>query len=198
MKKLSILPMVAVCLFSIQSAKAQLSAHIGVKGGLNVSTILNESTKYSTLNSPYAGVVLQLADYKEGFTRFMIQPELTYAIVGAKPVDGKTTLTYLNFATALQPFIGSAGFYLETGPQIGMLLSAKSNSDGVTTDIKNNLKKMDFSIFAGLGYISDGGFGINARLTKGFLSIDEYKSTNGYVSVGLSYVFGRGYIEGYE
>jgi hypothetical protein len=85
------------------------------------------------------------------------------------------------------------GFRLQAGPQVGFLIHAKSETNNVSTDIKDNLKAIDFAIGAGAGYVHPAsGFGVDARYNLGLSNINDdgpVKSTNRGFQVGVSYLF---------
>ncbi len=178
------------------SAHSQVAINLGIKGGANFSTFIGQDAeRASALTGPHFGTVVQFSwmGEDEGFMTYVIQPELYYSQQGAKSGSDKTTLSYLNFGTVIQRYVGSTGFYIETGPQIGFLLSAKSKVAGTTNDIKEQTKKTDFSLLAGLGYMFRSGLGINVRYSLGITSFDtDYDVHNATIGAGLFFVFGRG------
>ena len=95
----------------------------------------------------------------------------------------------------VQRYIASSGFYIETGPQLGFLLSAKEKAAGIETNIKSQLKKIDFSWNVRLGYKFNSGIGINARYGLGLTTINStgYDIRNAVISAGLYYIFGSKY-----
>jgi hypothetical protein len=160
------------------SANAQMEINAGVKGGANFSTFIGEDAeKASALVGPHFGGIVQFSWSGEdkGFLTYVIQPELFFSQQGAKSGSDKTTFSYVNFGTIIQRYIGSSGFYFETGPQVGFLVSAKSKTAGVTRDIKEQIKKTDFSLLAGIGSFEK-----------------DYDVHNATIGAGLFYVFGRG------
>ena len=86
------------------------------------------------------------------------------------------------------------GFRLQAGPQVGFLISAKSETNGVKADIKNQLKKIDFAVSAGVGYVHPpSGFGVDLRYNLGLSNINDdntdNKLTNRGVQFGVFYLF---------
>lgn len=93
----------------------------------------------------------------------------------------------------VQRYIASSGFYIETGPQIGFLLSAKSKSSLGNFDIKKDTRPVDIMLNFGLGYLHSSGIGVSARYGLGVTSVSkDYDVKNAVISFGLFYVFGRG------
>jgi hypothetical protein len=134
-------------------------------------------------------------------TMFSIQPELLYSMEGnlQKEGDMKATyaLSYLNIPVMAQLNTAS-GFYAETGPQVGFLMSAKYKLDDGTDeeefDVKDELKSIGFSWALGLGYKLKSGLGFGARYNFGLSSLDDSddpaKIKSSGFHVGLSYTFG--------
>lgn len=175
------------------SVTAQLTVNFGVKGGANFSTFIgSEAGTANSLTSPYAGGFAQFSagNNEDGFIRYAFLGELFYSGQGAKSNDEEIKLSYINLPIVVQRYFGGSGFYLETGPQIGFLISAKDKIGGETTDVKSDYKKTDFSLLGGLGYKFQNGLGINARYTLGLGSLDGSDTHNAMLSAGLFYVFG--------
>jgi hypothetical protein len=130
---------------------------------------------------------------------FSIQPELVYSIQGTTLEEGdldiKMNLSYLNLPILAQ--YNFSGFAIETGPQLGFLMSAKLKADGESMDIKDGLKGIDFAWAVGAGFQMPGsGLGINARYNIGLGKINDSegdeKIKNSVIQVGLFYMLGRG------
>jgi hypothetical protein len=85
------------------------------------------------------------------------------------------------------------GFRLEAGPQVGFLINAKAKMPNSTVDIKDNLKKVDVGLGAGIGYVNPASnFGVDARYNLGLSNINDNtssKSTNRGFQVGVFYLF---------
>ena len=174
------------------TAKAQ-DVNIGVKGGLNIYNINNSNVaKYDNL----LGFNLGLIGHIHLAKQLALQPELVYSAQGAKftneGVETKIHLGYINVPILLQ-YMFDNGFRLEAGPQVGFLVNAKSKRTNLTTDIKDNIKKVDVGLGAGIGYVNPtSGFGIDARYNLGLTNINESsspKSTNRGFQVGVFYLF---------
>lgn len=193
MKKIFLfLVVLSICSISLN---AQLQFSYGLKAGANFSTLLGEDAAgYDMLTGAAFGGLVRLSDSDEGgFLRYVLHSELYYSMQGAKSDDTKITLTYLHLPIMIQRYIASSGFFVETGPQVGILLSAKYKQEDASVDIKSDSKKIDFSLNVGLGYSFNNGLGINARYGAGLTSVSsESKARNVVISVGLFYVFGQG------
>jgi hypothetical protein len=126
---------------------------------------------------------------------FSVQPELLYSMEGSKYEESGVKLLYktdyINLPVLFQ--YNSSGFYGETGPQVGFLVSAKGESGGNSEDIKDSFKSINFSWAVGLGYKMSNGFGIGARYNIGLGNIADDADTNvklGGFHIGVFYIFG--------
>lgn len=188
---------IAAFLFCSFTLQAQVNVNFGLKGGANFSTFTgSEAPEASALKGPHFGGLAQITigQDEEGFLSYALQPEIFYSMQGAKFGEQKTVLSYVNVPVMIQRYVASSGFYLETGPQVGFLVTAKAKVDGVSADVKSEMKSVDFALNLGLGYKFGSGFGINARYSAGLTSLDKNGSDvkNGTISAGLFYVLGSG------
>ncbi len=184
---------IAVMVLGSLMIKAQTHVELGLKGGLNVATL---STAASNNNidpriSANLGGLAHIHITKE----FAVQPEFLFSGQGAKQtisnVEYKTNLNYIQIPVLLQYLIGT-GFRLETGPQLGFLVSAKNKAGDVMVDIKNRYKKTDVAWVFGAGYLTSSGFGIDARYNLGLAKINdnnEAKVANRVFAIGVFYQF---------
>ncbi len=173
MKKIMIL---SATIFLMMQAQAQ-DAHFGIKGGLNASSLsYPNNSDMQTKIGFNAGL---LAHIHTSSKMWAIQPELYYSSEGAKSKSNSNVslnLGYLNLPVLIQ-YMFDNGFRLEAGPQVGFLVSAKSMVGNTSTDIKNKMQSAVFSIPLGLGYLTTGGLGFDARYNFGISNI--YKSDYG-------------------
>ena len=167
----------------------------GPKAGINISNFTSGTgSESNTLVGFHVG----------GFVSFQfgkslaIQPEVLFSTQGAKYDDANTTIkdfkaNYLNIPVVAQLRM-SGGLYLETGPQIGILLSAKTDDETVK-DLYNSL---DWSWAFGIGLRSKMGLGVSARYNLGLTKVEDKLSTtafqpngkNSVIQLGLFYAFG--------
>ncbi|HSB93168.1 MAG TPA: porin family protein [Flavitalea sp.] len=184
-----------ILLFSFVLGALSVSAqdvhpHFGIKGGVNIANLnLESDADLSSKTSFYLGGLAHLHISQH----FAIQPELMYSGQGAKydETDDKINLNYITLPILAQYMTGS-GFRLETGPQVGALVSAKVKHNDNSTDIKDEYKKIDFSWAFGAGYVSNSGLGIDARYNLGLSNINDgtSKIKNNVFQIGLFYQFG--------
>lgn len=188
MKKLLFVVIAAI---SFATANAQGQLQFGLKGGLNLSniTVSNgfDGYSYSTLASFNAGAFLKVPVIRS----FSIQPELYYSGQGFKGDDGSggtytEHVNYLNIPV-LGKFTTRSGFYLETGPQIGVKLNAKDKENGLSQDVSSAYNSADFAWVFGAGYkIPMAPVGIDLRYNVGITNVanDSYYG-NGYGQYGV-------------
>ncbi|MEO7445828.1 MAG: porin family protein [Ferruginibacter sp.] len=173
------------------SAFAQTMS-VGVKAGANFANLKPEgSSPYSTKTDLHGGLLFHI----HVTDKFAFQPEVVYSGQGAKSKvnsKDKINLGYLN-VPLLGQYMFSNGFRIETGPQAGILMSAKAKTSNVSTDIKDELNGFDLAWTAGLGYKSTGGLGVDARYNFGLSNINKDdaagKLKNNVIQVGLFYQF---------
>ncbi|RXM38892.1 PorT family protein [Chryseobacterium sp. CH21] len=171
------------------STASSSPVRFGLKAGLNISNISN-----SDLNSKagfYGGVFANIPVAQD----FSVQPEVLYSGLGGKAKgnsNAKINMDYIAVPVMLQYNL-IPNLYVEAGPQFGFLVSAKAKSNGVSGDIKDNLKTFDFGIGLGAGYYFTQNIGVNVRYTAGLSDVPKNNtddaSRNGVFQVGLAYKF---------
>ena len=148
-------------------------AKYGLKGGLNISNLGG-----SDIEDNKAKIGFHLGGYVDVpvHTNLSVQPELTFSTQGCKFEDSddlRYNLNYLNIPV-MAKYNFPAGVSIETGPQLGILLSAKAKNDDYSENIKDNLKGTSFYWNFGLGYQPAGSqFGANIRYNLGLSRLDE-------------------------
>lgn len=189
-----------VLLFATATIFASAQVQFGLKAGVNFSTLGGDDFDEVTGKKSNTGFYFGGLAHIPISDNFGFQPELIYsAKQGLEFVESgdelNLNLNYLNIPLMLQ--YKTSGFYLEAGPQIGLLLTAKSKITigGVTAeeDIKDELKGVDFGINLGLGYVMSSGFGFGARYNFGMSNIvddPDADAKNRVFSFGLIYRFG--------
>lgn len=160
-----------VFLLAFMKIKAQMThAQFGLKGGVNVATIkVNAGNDYDSRTGFYLGGLAHIHVTKH----FAVQPEVVYSTEGGEmDNDFKTKLDYINVPVLAQLMCGN-GFRLQTGPQIGFLLSGKNESNDVEENVKDQLKTADLAWSFGASYISKSGLGVDARYNLGLTDINN-------------------------
>jgi hypothetical protein len=173
-----------------RNAVAQTLYGPGIKAGANFSTITgDDADDVETLIAFYAGFFYNVMISE----MFSIQPELVYSGQGAKFKDSdnaRLKLNYLNLSGILR-YNTKSGFFVGTGPQFGILLSAKIKDDNTTVDFKEFVKSTDFAWAFLLGYEFASGFGLYGRYNLGLANISEDSDgdvKNSVIQVGFRYV----------
>ena len=192
MKK-SCLLLIAAVSFSLTQAQ---SINFGAKAGLNLANVTgSDASGNSILVSFHAGVLAQFSVTNQ----FSVQPEILYSGQGTKfsssGESGTDKLGYINIPV-LAKYTTSSGFFVQTGPQIGFLLSAKESSGGTTMDFKSDVTSTDFSWVFGLGYLTSANIGIDGRYVLGFTNLEKNTGgstsgtlKNGVIQIGVFYLF---------
>ena len=135
---------------------------------------------YSRVDLTYSGAatrndMIPKSDFNAGvfaniplFNDFYLQPELMYSGQGNGFKDSATfNCNYIN-APVLFKYQHAIGLFVETGPQLGFLLSAKIKTPGRSFDITNQIQHTDFSWVFGVGYENpDTNLGIDIRYNLG-------------------------------
>ncbi|HMR93191.1 MAG TPA: porin family protein [Chitinophagaceae bacterium] len=179
----------------IVNAQAKFGAKAGVNfykfGGEDGGDLPSQKMKPGFYLGGFAQ--LPLAD------AITIQPELLFSNQGTlqKASGGKVTwnLNYINIPVMVQ-YNTLSGFYAETGPEVGLLMSAKQkmkmDGESDTNDIKEYLKGVNFSWGLGIGYRLESGLGIGARYNLGLSNIldSDGKFTNSGFTAGVSFLLG--------
>ena len=170
MKKIILFTVLAIfCFMANAQDEPTKSSDIsfGLKGGLNFSLITGDDT--DNLDGRVAFHVGAVAEFPIS-EKFSVQPELLYSAQGDKGafdgMDIKFKMDYLNLPV-MAKYYAAQGLSLEAGPQIGFLLSAKAEGGGVSLDIKDLFKSIDFGLGFGLGYKLENGLNFSGRYNVG-------------------------------
>ena len=168
--------------------------NFGIKGGLNVYSVNNEdNTGYGSRVGAHFGVL----GHVHLRPHFAPQPELVYSSQGATYTDGIGDvhyyhLDYINIPVLFQ-YMFHNGLRLQAGPQLGILVSAKSILNNSSTNL-NDTKPFDVSLSVGASFvIPSTGFGMDARYNLGLNNINKNSgpsSTNRGLQLGIFYIFG--------
>lgn len=159
--------------FSLSSTANAQAIWLGTKVGLNLATLNGQDVGGPViLPSANAGMLVQFALSD----RFSLQPEVQYSLQGADQhtVGGGQQFTlhldYVNIPVLVK-YILPIGLFFETGPQLGLLVSAKDDYQGGSVNVKDELKSTDFSWLFGAGYTFFSGLGVDARFNPGLINL---------------------------
>lgn len=198
--------LMGVLLISSFDAAAQGRTRVGLKGGLNASSLFYDSQGVNDKNERigfHLGVFTQ-APVGEFFA---IQPELLYMTKGASGTynvlgfAGKNTFR-LNYAElpVLATFKLGQAVELQVGPYVSYLINSNINSNGdfglgTSAINRDNFNKIDYGIAGGLNLYFGKAF-IGARYEQGLQQIansgaaktllGNAKNGVGLLSVGFS------------
>lgn len=164
-----------------------------MKAGANVSSVSDIDDSKSKFGF-YGGtfVNIPLAD------TFSFQPEVLYNGKGVKSdggADVSINLDYISVPVMFQ-YKATPQFYLEAGPELSFLVSAKAKAEGESEDMKEFINGFDFGVGVGAGYDFTPNFGANIRYVAGVTDIvkdneGDNTSRNGLFQLGLTYKFGK-------
>ncbi|CAM1370518.1 porin family protein [Tenacibaculum xiamenense] len=183
----------------------------GAKSGLsfsnlNIKNAFGAQSFDSSTNFHFGGVVeFKLSE------KFSVQPELLFSRQGNVAIfkggtgvvmmdfEDKTRLDYLNVPVMLKYYFIKK-ISVEVGPQIGVLLSAKSIIDDKSIpgdtqekrDIKDHIESIDFGVNFGVGSKLENGINFGLRYNLGVTDIvksDENTLKNRVFQVFLGYNF---------
>lgn len=208
-----ILSMIAVITFGFVNAQ---ETKFGIKAGANLSSWTGD-TDGVNLNPRFGFVIGGFAEIKLS-DKFAIQPELNYSTQGTKQdnfvflqnlhfdyyelptADIRWNLAYLNIPVMFKYYVADK-FSVEAGPQIGILLSAKTKTkiEGYTQttemDVKDFFKSIDFGLNFGASYDFTENVSIGARYNLGLANIaktidgDKSKLHNSVFTLSAAYKF---------
>lgn len=212
MKKISLFALALTTSLALCAQNTELRTQMsnkttfGIRAGANLANWkVNDfpaamEPKVNMKTSMHAGVFVNMPLG----TSFRLQPGLEYSGQGSKyevgTMKGEQDMHYLNVPIMFQ-FRSTGGFFAETGPQPGFLLSANETSGGVETDNKDDFDTFDLSWGVGLGFLSRVGLGVNARYNLGLVNTLEDGGGNNspnngpelknqVIQIGLVYHFG--------
>lgn len=206
MKKIILAVFIAVLTIGGVSAQATF----GVKAGVNFASILNENIDGVKGRTSFNfGVMAEI----ETSSSTSFQAELVYSGQGFKyeggTIDGDLVpedtykLDYLNIPLVFKYYINDE-FNFQIGPQVGFLVSSKTENDSVDSSVINDFfTTASFDILFGLGYKFENGLTFDARYNLGMTDIwkgpttnpgypyyyYEYGKANGVVQLSLGYYF---------
>lgn len=178
MKKLLFIAAFGISAVAVKAQDGGRSISFGIKAGANFSNLKfkseGEDDEMERKTGIHAGAFVNIP---VGLM-FSVNPELVYSQEGAKDEDEgfevKINLDYINLPVLLQ-YNNESGFFAETGPQIGFLMSAKTKiefeGDEEEEDVKEEFEKTNLSWAIGAGYRHASGIGFNTRYNLGLSNI---------------------------
>lgn len=171
--------LVLILAFSFHFAFGQSNFRVGVKAGMNSSTIGSWAYLYGftvARISYHLGTFVELPISK----KFSLQPEIQYSSQGNKKdffdeAHGHLKLNYLNISLLTKSYLLKR-FSGEVGPYAGFLIKAKDRDN---MDVTKDFKNLDVgAVFAGTYRLPSGLFtGVSYRI--GLKNINEFSATKG-------------------
>ena len=192
MKKLFFLTLAlcTVLVTNAQKSKREEGIKLGIKGGLNVANLMGDVEDVAIRTSIHAGLVAEIIVND----KFSIQPELLYSGQGASETregGGRIKLDYITLPV-LAKFPIAKNLSLETGPQVGFLVSGKNKTNDSNETIPNT-KTIDFGLNAGLNYELNNGVFFQARYNLGLTDIgfygDNKRASNSVIQFSIGKLF---------
>ena len=162
----------------------------GLKVGVNATDLGGD---ISNTDVRYGLNVGSFVEYS--FNRLAFASGLFYSQQGAE-IDGSDDdlkLNYLNIPFELRYYVVPNSLYLGTGAQLGFLLSADQEVSERDINIKDDLKRVDFSIPLAIGYHFNFGLTADLRYNLGLNDIDDgftnQKIKNRTTQLTIGYIF---------
>jgi len=171
----------AACLL-VSAARSQ---GVGIKGGLSLATISNYGSTGDTRVSGNVGLYF----HSRISSNWALQPEVLYSGEGVKyksvlGADRTLALSYIQVPVMLQ-FSPVRMFYIEFGPQLGILASANVKDDNNNkTSVMDGYNSVSLSLNAGAGFHVTRQLGFFARYSFGLTDITQGDNQTYYSNVG--------------
>jgi len=213
MKKVIVIT--AFVLFGLSMSQAQTQkksqeVKYGLKGGMNISNI-NATGGDSPNTTSFVNVHIGFFAEVKLNQKVSFQPELIYSFQGAKydylyddgqnvyPTNNTLKFSYLNIPLMFK-YYPENKFFLEAGPQIGILTAARVEVKipGLGSDdanVKDSFKDLDLGLNFGLGYNFSKNVVGNVRYNFGLSNIadtqpgDNSKIMNRVIQISFGYIF---------
>lgn len=180
--------------FLFAFANTVTAQDFGIKGGLNYSTV--SKGKFEEGPDPRTSFHIGfLGEIPVVPNVFAIQPEVVYSRQGfetvVKPLIGsnyKVTyqIDYVNVPVLAKLYLGKL-VSIEAGPQFGLKVSEKTESDN-NSSTEDNVNNFDTAIAAGVSFNFAGGAFITGRFTQSLNEVvKDSDSKNMVFQVGIGF-----------
>ena len=166
---------------------------LGVKGGMNISTLGKSDLGYVSRMAYHVGGTAEFITTPF----FSFQTELVYSLQGAALNSSREV--YLNYHYLNIPLMAKAYFFEDAsfliGMQYGLLLKAVDKNEFYTEDRTDEVNKSDFAVVFGLEYKLNEKFTFGLRYNLGMTNtakqdiIYEKRLTNRVLQLSLGYIF---------
>ncbi len=168
---------------------ASAQTNFGIKAGYNSSSVqISDGADFDSKSGFHVGALAHIHVSEH----FAVQPEVMFSTQGGKIADDNTlNLNYINVPLLLQYMVND-GFRLQTGPQVGFLVSAEREIGNIEIDVDDTYNSVDFSWVFGAGYLTSMGLGFDVRYNLGLNNISDdsdFEAKNRVFQIGLFYQF---------
>jgi len=193
MKQLLISGVAFALALQISAPKAYGQAvRMGVKAGATYSTLIAPSLQVPDRRGGFqAGVWAQVPVTPNPVV--YLQPELLYSAKGARTpfLTGELQwrLQYLELPVLLG--VVTHGFFVQAGPQLSYLLSAKQESTARFTPVAPQYTSFLVGYAAGLGYQLPMGLSATLRYSSDLQQATSNRERNSVYQVQVGYLFGK-------
>lgn len=179
---------------SLTATAQDSGSKIGIKGGLNYSTVTQG--KFEEGPDPRTGFHLGLVGEIPLAKIFAIQPEILYSRQGFE-YDNllgdrmQYKLDYINVPVLAKVYLFK-GLSLEAGPQFGFKISEKVDYKGENNapPEEDNYNSFDTALAGGLSFNFPGGFFITGRYTQSLNEvIKDSDAKNKVFQAGVGFKF---------
>ena len=177
-----------------QKTKKDEGIKIGIKGGINVSNFIGDFQNNAIRTGVHLGVLAEIIISE----KFSVQPEILYSGQGfsnQNPQDySRYKFDYINLPV-IAKFYLTKSISLETGPQVGFLISSKNKSNLSNYEVDGQ-KTIDFGLNLGAGFDLNNHVFFQARYNLGLTNINDettttnnFKYTNSVIQFSVGYLF---------
>ncbi len=177
MKKLLFLTILSFSLsLSAQKSKKEEGIIFGIKGGLNISNFSGDIQDNTYRTGVHLGIFSEIMISN----KFSLHPELLYSGQGfsgsSTPGFSRSKYDYINLPVLTKIYV-TERISIETGPQIGFLLSAKQKTEINNVTIPNQ-KTVDFGLNIGLAYDLKNRIFFQTRYNFGLSNVNSGANAN--------------------
>jgi hypothetical protein len=177
-----------LCFLFLNVATSVSAQSVWAKAGPNFATIGGDASGVESKVGLHAGLFMKFNQSD----KFTITPEVVYSGQGAQSSqnsDLKINYNYVNIGLIFNYYPGQK-FFIQAGPQLGILASAKITDGTNTTSVKDELNGTDFSFGFGMG-LDFGNFMLNGRYNLGISNTikdtaNDEKYTNSVFQISLA------------
>lgn len=177
--------LVIAMLFSVIAFSQEKESYFGIKAGYNLSSLRNGDA--DNRNGFHIGIYGE----HEISENVSFQPELVYSQLGFKDSASKTVkMDYIQIPLMFKGYIFKP-LYVELGPQIGVNINKKEETDFVfgTSTKTTEPNTFDWGINGGVGFAINPGITLGVRyyhgLSSAYKDADEF-NTLYQVFVGIN------------